>query len=418
MRGRLRPHLRELVAPLADRSIRRLWYARLVSNAGDWAARIALSLLVFQRTGSPLAATAVTVVSLLPHVGIGQLLGTLADRFPHRTVMVVSDVVRGLLYLLLAVADLPVPYALALAFLAGMGDPPFIAAHSAAMPQLAGDRYLATQTLFIGTSQAMTLVGFAGGGLLAAVAGPATALGLNGASFLVSVVLVAGIRPTRSSDSTAARPLIRPAVRALTGDPLIRVAALVVTVGTILGIAIESLMVAYAAHLGLGSAGTGLLATVPPLAAIATALLLPSKGEHLRLVRLVCWTVTLMTLVGFAIFALDSPLPLVLVGFLAAGSLDVMTVPAGAVIGQRLPRAIRGTAFSFLEGALKVTHAGGALLAGILASLTTVPAAVALLAVPAFAAGALGLVALRSRQALPAAAVDRGLGGPVAVAAD
>jgi predicted MFS family arabinose efflux permease len=417
MAARLESRVRELVAPLSERSIRRLWYARLFSNAGDWAARIALSLLVFHRTGSPLAATAVTVVSLLPHVGIGQLLGTLADRFPHRTVMVVSDVVRGLLYLLLAVADLPVPYALALAFLAGLGDPPFMAAHSAALPQLAGDRYLATQTVFIGTSQAMTLVGFAAGGLLAAVVGPAAALGLNGASFLVSVVLVAGIRPTRSSDSTAARPYIRPAVRALTRDPLIRIAALVVTVGTILGIAVESLMVAYAAHLGLGPAGTGLLASVPPLAAIATALLLPSNGEHVRLVRLVCRTVTVMTLVAFVIFALDSPLPLVLVGFIAAGSLDVMTVPAGAVIGQRLPRATRGTAFSFLEGALKLSHAVGALLAGVLASLTTVPSAVALLALPACAAGALGLVALRSRLSV-AVAGDRRLGAPVAVPTD
>src|SRR3954469_17183461 len=126
--------------PLSDRSVRRLWYARTVSEAGDWAARIALTLYVFAQTGSPLAATAVTTVSLLPHLGIGQLLGTLADRFPHRRVMVVSEVVRGLLFGLLALTDLPVPALLGVAFLAGLADPPFGAAHSAALPQLAGDR--------------------------------------------------------------------------------------------------------------------------------------------------------------------------------------------------------------------------------------------------------------------------------------
>ena len=155
--GRIGTRIRTLTSPLADRSLRRLWYARIVSELGNWAARIALSLHVFAESGSALAATAVTAVSVLPHLGIGQLLGTLADRFPHRTVMVTADLVRGLLYLVLAGTDLPVPWVLALAFLAGMGDPPFVAAYSAALPQLAGDRYLVVQTLFTSTRQVMVL---------------------------------------------------------------------------------------------------------------------------------------------------------------------------------------------------------------------------------------------------------------------
>ena len=46
-----------------------------------------------------------------------------------------------------------------------------------------------------------------------------------------------------------------------------------------------------------------------------------------------------MGAVAFAAFALDAPMPVVAIAFLAAGALDVMTVPAGAVIGQRLPQA-------------------------------------------------------------------------------
>ena len=77
------------------------------------------------------------LVAVLAHGEVAA--GELADRFPHRTVMVSADLVRGLLYLVLAGTDLPVPWVLALAFLAGMGDPPFVAAYSAALPQLAGD---------------------------------------------------------------------------------------------------------------------------------------------------------------------------------------------------------------------------------------------------------------------------------------
>jgi hypothetical protein len=319
--------------------------------------------------------------------------------------MVVSDVVRGLLFLLLAVTDLPVPALLAVAFVAGLADPPFSAAYSAALPQLAGDRYLAAQTLFTGTRQAMTLLGFAAGGLLVASAGTSVALGLNGLSFFVGALFIAGIRPTRSRDAADRRPLLRPAVRALTSDRLIVVSVAVVTLGTLLGMTVESLMVAYAAHLDLGATGAGLLATVPPLAAIGTAFFLPTDGEHGRLVRRVCWTVAGMATISFAVFALDSPLPLVLVGFLAAGSLDVMTVPAGAVIAQRLPQASRGTAFSCLEGLLMVSHAGGALVAGALAGGTSVPTAAAVMTLPAVAAAGVGLLVLarpgRVRLPLP-----------------
>lgn len=416
--ARLSTRLGALTAPLVDRSIRRLWYARLVSEAGDWAARIALALLVFGRTGSPLAATAVTAVSLLPHLGIGQLLGTLGDRYPHRTVMVVSDVVRGVLYLLLALTDLPVPVALGVAFLAGLGEPPFKAAHAAALPQIAGARYLATQTLFTGSSQAVALAGFALGGLLSAAAGPSVALALNGISFLFSVVFVAGIRVTRSSESGPPRALMRTAVRALTGDRLIVVSAAVVTLGSTLGVALEGLMVAYAAHLGLGAAGAGLLATVPPAAAIVATLVLPTRGEHARLVRLVCRSAAGLSLIALVAFALDSPLPFVLAGFLAAGTIDVMTVPAGVVIAQRLPQATRATAFSFLEGTLKATHAGAVLLAGGLAVATSVPLAAALFTLPGISVGLLGLLVLRGRRSAPAAAVGAALAEPAPAFAD
>jgi hypothetical protein len=213
-------------------------------------------------------------------------------------------------------------------------------------------------------------------------------------SFFVGALFITGIRPTRSRDAADRQPLLRPAVRALTSDRLIVVSVAVVTLGTLLGMTVESLMVAYAAHLGLGATGAGLLATVPPLAAICTAFFLPTDGEHARLVRLVCCTVAGMAAISFAVFVLDSPLPLVLVGFLAAGALDVMTVPAGAVIAQRLPQASRGTAFSVLEGLLMVSHAGGVLVAGALAVATSVPAAAAVMTLPAAASAAVGLLVL------------------------
>jgi MFS family permease len=392
-----------LASPLSDVSLRRLWFARLVSEGGDWAARLALGLLVFAQTGSPLATTTVTAVSLLPHLGIGQLLGTLADRFPHRSVMVGAELWRGTIYLVLAFTHLPVPAILALAFVAGLADPPFLAANGAALPLLSGDRYMVVLTLWTSTRQAMTLVGFAAGGFLVAATSPSVALALNAASFLASIVFIAGIRPTRSSEPEDRQPLIRPAVRALTSDRLIMVSAGAVTIAAVLGVTVESLMVAYASHLGYGARGAGLLATIPPVAALLTALLMSSDGAHWQLVRRVCRLVAGMSTVAFTAFVLDSPMPFIAVAFLAAGALDVMTVPAGAVIGQRLPQASRGTAFSFLEGALGSAQVLGALLAGALATAMSVAHASAILALPALAVGVAGLLVIRRPASEPAA---------------
>jgi MFS family permease len=401
--GTLGRRICTLASPLSDVSLRRLWFARLVSEGGDWAARLALGLLVFAQTGSPLATTTVTAVSLLPHLGIGQLLGTLADRFPHRSVMVGAELWRGTVYLVLAFTHLPVPAILALAFVAGLADPPFLAANGAALPLLSGDRYMVVLTLWTSTRQAMTLVGFAAGGFLVAATSPSLALALNAASFLASIVFIAGIRPTRSSEPEDRQPLIRPAVRALTSDRLIVVSAGAVTIAAVLGVTVESLMVAYASHLGYGARGAGLLATIPPIAALLTALLMSSDGAHWQLVRRVCWLVTGLSTVAFTAFVLDSPMPFIAVAFLAAGALDVMTVPAGAVIGQRLPQASRGTAFSFLEGALGSAQVLGALLAGALATTMSVAHASAILALPALAVGVAGLLVVRRPASEPAA---------------
>jgi MFS family permease len=401
--GALGRRFATLASPLSDSSLRRLWFARLISEGGDWAARLALGLLVFAQTHSPLATTTVTAVSLLPHLGIGQVLGTLADRFPHRSVMIGAEIWRGTLYLVLAFTHLPVPAILALAFVAGLADPPFLAANSAALPLLAGERYLLVLTLWTSTRQAMTLIGFAAGGFLIAATSPSLALALNAASFLVSIVFIAGIRPTRSCEAEDRQPLIRPALRALTSDRLILVSAGAVTIAAVLGVTVESLMVAYAAHLGYGAKGAGLLATIPPVAALITALLVRSDGAHAHLVRRVCWLVTGMSAIAFTAFMLDTPMPFIAVAFLAAGALDVMTVPAGAVIGQRLPQASRGTAFSFLEGALGTAQVVGALLAGALATAMSVAHASAILALPAVTIGVVGLLVVPRPVAAPAA---------------
>ena len=56
---------------------------------GTIAAQVALSILVFERTGSPLLSALVLVCSFLPYALGGIVLSSIADRFPARRVLVV-----------------------------------------------------------------------------------------------------------------------------------------------------------------------------------------------------------------------------------------------------------------------------------------------------------------------------------------
>jgi hypothetical protein len=86
--GRLR-------AVFARRSYRRLWVARTASQGGDIFATVALSLLVFDLTGSAIGVSGVIVAEVLPVLLLAPLAGSLVDRLPQIRVMVVADLARA-----------------------------------------------------------------------------------------------------------------------------------------------------------------------------------------------------------------------------------------------------------------------------------------------------------------------------------
>lgn len=101
---------------LAVAEFRALWSAEVISVCGDQLARVALSVLVFERTSSA-ALTALTyALTFVPAVLGGALLAGLADRFPRRAVLVTADVVRAGLAGLMALPWMPLPILWTLVF--------------------------------------------------------------------------------------------------------------------------------------------------------------------------------------------------------------------------------------------------------------------------------------------------------------
>jgi MFS family permease len=88
---------------LINRNFCLLWFGQLVSQLGDKAYNIALMWWVFEKTKSPLFVSSFLVTSMLPELIFGPVAGVYIDRWNKKKILVVSDFVRGVLVLTLAV---------------------------------------------------------------------------------------------------------------------------------------------------------------------------------------------------------------------------------------------------------------------------------------------------------------------------
>ena len=218
---------RALVAPLRNPVFRRFWAAGVLTELGDWAARLALTVLVYAQSGSATVTGLVTAVGLLAWVGPGQLLATLGDRFARRTIMVACDLLRALVFAVAAIG-VPLPVLLALVFVAGLATPPAEAAAAAVRPDLVpAEQVPAVHTITGVASDSALLLGSALGGVLVAALGTSGALWFNAACFVLSAWLLSAV-PGRAPRTRTRAPL-RTAARTLWTTPDVRRAVLLAT---------------------------------------------------------------------------------------------------------------------------------------------------------------------------------------------
>lgn len=170
---------------------RALWLAQLLSVAGDQLARVALTVLVYDRTRSALLAAITFVVSVVPIFIGGVTLAWLADRYPRRRVMIACDLIRAALVLIMALPGMPVVAMVALLFVVTFVGAPFTSARAAIYPDvLTGDSYLMGTAVTLTTYQFAQVIGFAAGGAIVGFFGIGTSLVVDAATFVASALIV------------------------------------------------------------------------------------------------------------------------------------------------------------------------------------------------------------------------------------
>lgn len=258
-----------LSAPLRVREFRYLWAAELMSVLGDQLARVALAVLVYARTSSASLTALTYALTFVPAILGGLLLSGLADRFPRRRVLVITDLVRAMLAAAMAVPGLPLPVLWGLVAVLSAAAAPFKAAQLAMLPQILADKgtYRAGLSLRQITSQAAQVIGFGAGGVLMTVVEPRLALLANAATFTMSAMLVlVGVRERRAAVLDADNTVAADGV--VTGAiwPIFAFAGLIG-----LYVVPEGLAAPYADELGFAAVGVGVLMAADPIGSVLGA---------------------------------------------------------------------------------------------------------------------------------------------------
>ncbi|GAB3412951.1 MFS transporter [Flindersiella endophytica] len=355
---------------LAVKEFRALWIAHAQSRAGDQLARVAVAILVFDRTSSTLLTALTYALTFLPPLLSAPLLSGLADRWPRRTILVAVDSTRALLVALMAVPQVPLAVLGGLLICSVSLQPLYSAARNAALPNvLSGDKYVVGMGIVTTTDSIVQVAGFALGGVLVGLAGPHVALGVNAVTFLLSVTIVRlGVgehRPAVAPDDEAGGWSVTRGAQLIFRDPKLRsLVGLIWLYGFY--IAPEGIAAPYAQQLHAGSYAVGLLMAADPIGAGIGAYVLTRWVRPDLRPRLIGGLAALAG-VPLVLSALIPALPVAVGMWALSGVLSSHVMLAIAEFTRAVPDHQRGQAIGLASAGLATAQGLGVLLAGSLA---------------------------------------------------
>lgn len=334
-------------------SFRLLALATVGSAFGTWLAFVALTIDVYDRTGSAVWVSALLIADFLPAILIGIAASSLVDRLPRRRLMIASDLARVAIFAALPFAGSAAAI-VALAAAAGFATGFFRPALYAGLPNLLPDEDLPHANSLLQTIENVAwALGPVLGGLLVAATGPDAAYWINAVTFLVSAALLAGI-PDRLLQQ--AQAVGRGYWRDLAdGFALVKGSRALLTVLAAWNVVMLATAGANVAEVVLaketfdaGDFGYGLLVGVTGVGLALGSLLAGAQLEHRALATVYGTSIGLVA-VGMVGAAAAPNVWIAAVSVAVAGAGNGAAVVCNALLVQRgAPDELRGRAFTLL----------------------------------------------------------------------
>lgn len=340
--------------------------------AGDQLARVALSVLVFDRTSSAGLTALTYALTYVPDLLFGPLLAGFADRYPRRTVMIVTDVARAILVAGMAIQALPLFVVILLLVALQAFGSPFNAARGATLPAvLPGDHYVLGKAANDMVVQFSQVLGFGFGGAVVVAVGTSGGLLLDAATFVLSALLITfGVRrrpaPASGTDAPPASYLkdLTSGIALVARTPKLRTLVLLATIAGFY-VTVEGLAVPYAHEIGYGPTTAGVLLAASPAGCVLGMWLITlwSPERRLRLLG----PLAVAACVPLAFCALQPGPAVTFCLWALSGAASAYHLPTSAAFVQAVPDHQRGKAFGVAGTALKGSQGLGILLVGLLA---------------------------------------------------
>jgi MFS family permease len=405
--------LRKTFSALKHRNFRLFFSGQLISFTGTWMTTTAQGWLVYQLTGSKALLGLVAAAASAPMLFFATWGGWVADRYPKRSVIVVTQTCQMILSLTMAAlvwSKLVQPWhIIVLAILGGITmafDMP--ARQSFVIEMTSREDLMNAISLNSSAFNCARIVGPSIAGFLMAQVGIAMCFLLDGLSF---IAVIAGLLMMRlpkhspiQSESSAIGQALEGFRYVWTHPRVLTILSLFAVVG-IFGWSYSVLMPAFAHDvLHLGANGYGMLMAGSGVGALAAALTVASAG-HILPTRIMALGGVGIFSAALALFAfsqdlyLGTPL-LAIVGF----GIVLYFSTSNTVLQSIVPDEMRGRVMGIWTLIFGGMIPLGSLQAGLMADFLGTPATIATGALICALAAAVTLMVIRRREAQLAAA--------------
>ncbi|MFE7585349.1 MFS transporter [Streptomyces gardneri] len=361
------------------REFRFVFVAHLFSLLGVVVSELALTVLVYDLTRSPLLSSLTFALGFLPYLLGGTLLAGLTDRLPPRRILVVCDLVCAACVAVMTVPATPVAVLLALRCAIAVVSPVFNGTRMATLADILGegDLFVLGRSLLRIVSQSALLTGFAVGGVLLTVVPPRGALAVTAVTFLVSALLLrlgTVRRPARAAGRAAASGLA--GTWAVLRNRRVRALMLMFWVPPLFAVVPEALAAPYADEIGVSTAALGLLMCALPVGTIAGELFAGSFLTAATRSRIVL-PLAVTGVLPYLLYAPEPGVALAVVALFLAGATGAYTLGLDAWFVAAVPEEQRGRAMTLMTAGMMTVQGVGMAGAGIAAEFAPVHTVVA-----------------------------------------
>lgn len=364
-----------------NRNLSLLLSGQLISQIGDKFHMLAVAFLVLKTTGSPAKMGIVLFCSVFPSMLLGIISGALIDRYNRKTIIIFTDVVRGLVVSVLCVLyylgalsfSILIIAQLLLSVCTAFFDP----AIPAIIPQIVKQEQLTkanSQTQFV--SGISMIVGPTLGGLTVAWAGYLPVFVINACSYLFSAgfegfILLPTLKKTALGQTKIADDILKGCRYVYRRKSLIVILIMVGVIHFFVG-SIEVVIPILATNLnGNGAENIGFIQTFFGLGMVITALILSIRNIAGKEVHFLFGSVFLIGLFLLIISAIHLTgiriiLPY-LIFFLAIGGFVIFAGTSfRSILQKEVDETMMGRVFGFVSSVGNITIPLATLIFGIL----------------------------------------------------